>query len=94
MGGSDYGNNRLTFNSNLYKSFPFNCDVKHIYVPDESVDLYKNDTKYGIQEEGSDEITEITGTVECWDGSVMKERNISWSRFKDIIKPLSEYVES
>ncbi len=94
LGGSDYENNRLTFNSNLYKSFPFNCDVKHIYVPDESVDLYKNDTKYGIQEEGSDEITEITGTVECWDRSVMKERNISWSRFKDIIKPLSEYVES
>lgn len=23
----------------------------------------------------------------------LKERNIGWSRFKDIIKPLSEYVE-
>lgn len=78
---------------NLQKSFPFNCNVKNIYVPDESIDLYKNDTKYGIQEEYSDEITEHTGTIECWDGSEMKERNISWSRFKDIIKPLSEYVE-
>lgn len=27
-------------------------------------------------------------------GKEMKERNISWSRFKDVIKPLSEYVES
>lgn len=69
--------------------------LKHIYVPDESVDLYKNDTKYGIQLENSDEITEHTGTVECFDYNFtgIKERNIGWSRFKDIIKPLSEYVE-
>ena len=57
-------------------------------------DLYKNDTKYGIQEEYSDEITEHTGTVECYSNYELKERNISWSRFKDIIKPLSEYVKS
>lgn len=94
LGGSDYNQqNKWTFDPNLQKSFPFNCNVKNIYVPDESIDLYKNDTKYGIQEEYSDEITEHTGTIECWDGSEMKERNIGWSRFKDIIKPLSEYVE-
>ena len=39
-------------------------------------------------------ITEHTGTVECYSQYELKERNISWSRFKDIIKPLSEYVES
>lgn len=92
VGGTNYKNNRLTYDNKMYKAFPFNCNVKHIYVPDESVDLYKNDIKYGIL--NIDGIITSTGTVECWDGLEMKERNISWSRFKDIIKPLSEYVES
>lgn len=37
--------------------------------------------------------TQSSGNVRCWDGIEIKERNIGWSRFKDIIKPLSEYVE-
>lgn len=96
IGSNIYKDNIVGYSFALYKCYPFNCDVKHIYVPDESVDLYKNDTKYGIQLENSDEITEHTGTVECFDYDFtgIKERNISWSRFKDIIKPLSEYVES
>lgn len=95
VGGNIYKNNTIGYYLYaLKKYYPFNCDVKHIYVPDESVDLYKNDTKYGIQLDNSDEITEHIGTVECWDYRETKERNISWSRFKDIIKPLSEYVES
>ena len=94
IGSNIYKNNTVGYIYALEKYFPFNCNVKHIYVPDESVDLYKNDTKYGIQESNSDIIIEHIGTVECWDGSETKERNISWSRFKDIIKPLSEYVES
>lgn len=94
IGSNIYKNNTVGYIHALEKYFPFNCNVKHIYVPDESVDLYKNDTKYGIQESNSDIIIEHIGTVECWDGSETKERNISWSRFKDIIKPLSEYVES
>ena len=94
LGGPNYKGINYTFDSNMSKTFPFNCDVKQIYVPDESVDLYKNDTKYGIQEQYSDEITEHTGTVECYSNYELKERNISWSRFKDVIKPLSEYVES
>lgn len=93
IGSNIYKNDTVGYIYALEKYFPFNCNVKHIYVPDESVDLYKNDTKYGIQESNSDIIIEHTGTVECWDGSETKERNISWSRFKDIIKPLSEYVE-
>lgn len=96
IGSNIYKDNIVGYSFALYKCYPFNCDVKHIYVPDESVDLYKNDTKYGIQLENSDEITEHTGTVECFDYDFtgIKERNISWSRFKDIIKPLSEYIES
>lgn len=96
IGSNIYKDNIVGYSFALYKCYPFNCDVKHIYVPDESVDLYKNDNKYGIQEQYSDEITEHTGTVECFDYDFtgIKERNISWSRFKDIIKPLSEYVES
>lgn len=94
IGSNIYKNNTVGYIYALEKYFPFNCNVKHIYVPDESVDLYKNDTKYGIQESNSDIIIEHIGTVECWDGSETKERNIGWSRFKDIIKLLSEYVES
>lgn len=93
LGGSNYKSNSFTYGDDN-KAYPFISGATHIYVPDESVDLYKNDTKYGIQEEYSDEITEHTGTVECYSQYELKERNISWSRFKDIIKPLSEYVES
>lgn len=93
LGGSNYKGSSFTYGDDN-KAYPFISGATHIYVPDESVDLYKNDTKYGIQEEYSDEITEHTGTVECYSQYELKERNISWSRFKDIIKPLSEYVES
>lgn len=93
LGGSNYKGSFFTYGDDN-KAYPFISGATHIYVPDESVDLYKNDTKYGIQEEYSDEITEHTGTVECYSQYELKERNISWSRFKDIIKPLSEYVES
>lgn len=93
LGGPNYKSNYFTYEDDN-KAYPFISGAKNIYVPDESVDLYKNDTKYGIQEEYSDEITEHTGTVECYSQYELKERNISWSRFKDIIKPLSEYVES
>lgn len=92
LGGSNYKSNSFTYGDDN-KAYPFISGAKNIYVPDESVDLYKNDTKYGIQEEYSDKITEHTGTVECYSQYELKERNISWSRFKDIIKPLSEYVE-
>lgn len=92
LGGYNYKSNSFTYGDDN-KAYPFISGAKNIYVPDESVDLYKNDTKYGIQEEYSDEITEHTGTVECYSNYELKERNISWSRFKDVIKPLSEYVE-
>ena len=92
LGGANYKYNSFTYGDDN-KAYPFISGATHIYVPDESVDLYKNDTKYGIQEEYSDEITEHTGTVECYSNYELKERNISWSRFKDVIKPLSEYVE-
>lgn len=94
LGGPNYKYNNFAFDPNYNKAYPFIYGAAHIYVPDESVDLYKNDTKYGIQEQYSDEITEHTGTVECYGQYELKERNIGWSRFKDIIKPLSEYVES
>ena len=92
LGGANYKYNSFTYGDDN-KAYPFISGATHIYVPDESVDLYKNDTKYGIQEEYSDEITEHTGTVECYSNYELKERNISWSRFKNVIKPLSEYVE-
>lgn len=92
LGGVNYKYTSFTYGDDN-KAYPFISGATHIYVPDESVDLYKNDTKYGIQEEYSDEITEHTGTVECYSNYELKERNISWSRFKDVIKPLSEYVE-
>lgn len=93
LGGINYKGNTFSYNDDENKAYPFIYGAAHIYVPDESVDLYKNDNKYGIQEQYSDEITEHTGTVECYSRYELKERNISWSRFKDIIKPLSEYVE-
>lgn len=85
--------------------YPFKNGIKHLYVPDESINLYKNDIKYTNSYTVSTEenpivkykkinVKENSGNVRCWDGVEVKERNIGWSRFKDIIKPLSEYVES
>ena len=91
-------NPNLTENEKLM--YPFKNGIKHLYVPDESVDLYKNDIKYTnsyttYMEYNKQKInrTQSSGNVRCWDGIEIKERNIGWSRFKDIIKPLSEYVE-
>lgn len=77
LGGPNYKYNNLSFDPNYNKAYPFISGAAHIYVPDESVDLYKNDNKYGIQEQYSDEITEHTGTVECYGKYELKERNIS-----------------
>lgn len=91
-------NSNLTENEKLM--YPFKNGIKHLYVPDESVDLYKNDIKYTnsyttYMEYNKQKInrTQSSGNVRCWDGIEIKERNIGWSRFKDVIKPLSEYVE-
>lgn len=95
-------NPNLTENEKLM--YPFKNGIKHLYVPDESVNLYKNDNKYTnsytvyteenpIVKYKKINVKKALGNVRCWDGIEIKERNIGWSRFKDIIKPLSEYVE-
>lgn len=96
-------NPNLTENEKLM--YPFKNGIKHLYVPDESVNLYKNDNQYTnsytvyieenlIVKYKKINVKNALGNVRCWDGVETKERNIGWSRFKDIIKPLSEYVES
>lgn len=96
-------NPNLTENEKLM--YPFKNGIKHLYVPDESVNLYKNDNQYTnsytvyteenpIVKYKKINVKKALGNVRCWDGIEIKERNIGWSRFKDIIKPLSEYVES
>lgn len=96
-------NPNLTENEKLM--YPFKNGIKHLYVPDESVNLYKNDNQYTnsytvyteenpIVKYKKINVKKALGNVRCWDGIEIKERNIGLSRFKDIIKPLSEYVES
>lgn len=97
LGGIGWG-------GNYELQYPFiRNNIKAIYVPDESVNLYKEDTKYatssmggGINSAGTPEssISVGEGEVSCFDGSTLAARIIGWSRFASYIKPLSEYQEA
>lgn len=73
-----------------YDDYPFaEISPSVIYVPDDSVTAYKEDTSYAIWENNA--WTTGNGQVTCHNQSREDQRTVGWSRFASIIKPLSEY---